>query len=176
MPAAMVHLPRPSVPARPGAALRLINPHRRPRVRRSNPHSASRKLTVPIPRFPPLAVCVRRPSVYAAPSSWPASANVHITDRSSNVGFRSRADQVADREGGLASRASPVHTALRNCTGDEGGPFGFGDQVADPKPPQAAVGKSHSGERCGKAGTLISTGEVERGERKRTAAEASKFP
>jgi len=28
-----------------------------------------------------------------------------------------------------ASRASPVHTALRNCTGDEGRPFGFGNQV-----------------------------------------------
>jgi hypothetical protein len=30
---------------------------------------------------------------------------------------------------GLVSRASPVHTAVRNCTRDEGGPFGFGDQV-----------------------------------------------
>ena len=39
---------------------------------------------------------------------------------------------------GLASRASPVHTALRNSTGDEGGPFGFGDQVTDPKPRRAA--------------------------------------
>ena len=47
------------------------------RAWRSNLHSASRTLTVPVPRFPPLAVCVRRPSVYAAPSSWPASANVH---------------------------------------------------------------------------------------------------
>jgi hypothetical protein len=71
-------------------------------------------------------------------------------------------------------RASPVHTALRNCTGDEGGPFGFGDQVADPKPPQAAAVKSRGGERCGNAGTMIPTGTVERGERKRTAAEASK--
>ena len=78
MPAAMVHPPRPSVPARPGAALPHINQHRRRRVWRSNPHSATRTLTVPVPRFPPLAVCVRRPSVYAAaPSSWPASANVH---------------------------------------------------------------------------------------------------
>ena len=46
---------------------------------------------------------------------------------------------------GLVSRASPVETAVRNCTRDEGGPFGFGDQVADPKPPQAAVVKSHGG-------------------------------
>jgi hypothetical protein len=74
------------------------------------------------------------------------------------------------------SRASPVHTALRNCTGDEGRPFGFGDQVVDPKLPQAAAGKSYGGERCGKAGMMIPAGEVERGERKRTAAEASKFP
>ena len=74
----------------------------------------------------------------------------------------------------LVSRASPVHTAVRNCPGDEGGPFGFGDQVADPKPPQAAVVKSHGGERCGKVGTMIPTGMVERGERKRTASEASK--
>ena len=39
------------------------------------------------------------------------------------------------------SRVTPVHTALRNCMRDEGRPFGFGDQVADPKPPQAAVAR-----------------------------------
>jgi hypothetical protein len=75
---------------------------------------------------------------------------------------------------GLVSRASPVQTAVRNCTRDEGGPFGFGDQVADPKPPQAAVVKSHGGERCGNAGTMIPAGTVERGERKRTVDEVSK--
>ena len=32
-------------------------------------------------------------------------------------------------ESGLVSRVSPVQTALRNCTGDEGGPFEFGNQV-----------------------------------------------
>ena len=77
-------------------------------------------------------------------------------------------------EMGLVSRASPVQTAVRNCTRDEGGPFGFGDQVADPKPPQAAVVKSHGGERCGNAGTMIPAGTVERGERKRTVSEVSK--
>ena len=71
-------------------------------------------------------------------------------------------------------RASPVHTAVRNCTGDEGGPFGFGDQVADPKPPRAAVVKSHGRERRGNVGTMIPAGMIERGERKRTASEASK--
>ena len=53
---------------------------------------------------------------------------------------------------GLVSRAPSVRRA-RNCTRDEGGPFGFGDQVADPKPQQAAVVKSDGGERCGKVGT-----------------------
>src|ERR1700741_898007 len=75
---------------------------------------------------------------------------------------------------GLVSRASPVQTVVRNCTRDEGGPFGFADQVADPKPPQAAVVKSHGGERCGNAGTMIPAGTVERGERKRTVSEVSK--
>ena len=72
------------------------------------------------------------------------------------------------------SRASPVHTALRNCIGDEEGPFGFGDQVADSKPPRAAVVKSHGREHRGNVETMIPAGTVERGERKRTAAEASK--
>src|ERR1700704_2262321 len=75
---------------------------------------------------------------------------------------------------GLVSRVSPVHTAKRNCTRDEGGPFGFGDQVADPKPPRAAAVKSRGGERRGKFGTMIPAGKVERGERKQTASEASK--
>src|SRR5439155_19087971 len=71
---------------------------------------------------------------------------------------------------GLASRAPPVQTAVRNCTRDEGGPFGFDNQVVDLKPP-AAVVKSHGGERCGKVETMIPTGTVERRERKRTVAE-----
>ena len=75
---------------------------------------------------------------------------------------------------GLASRAPPVQTAVRNCTRDEGRPFGFGDQVADPKPPRAAAVKSRGGERRGNVGTMIPAGKVERGERKQTASEASK--
>ena len=59
--------------------------------------------------------------------------------------------------------------AARNFIGDEGRSFGFGDQVADPKPPRAALDKSHGGERCGNVGTMI-----ERGERKRTVDEVSK--
>ena len=30
---------------------------------------------------------------------------------------------------GLVSRVSPVHTAVCNCTRDEGGPFEIGNQV-----------------------------------------------
>ena len=75
---------------------------------------------------------------------------------------------------GLVSRVAPVQTAVRNCTGDEGGPFGFGDQVADPKPPRAAAVKSRGGERRGKFGTMIPVGKVERGERKRTVDDVSK--
>src|SRR5882724_4323988 len=71
-------------------------------------------------------------------------------------------------------RATPVQTAVRNCTKDEGRPFGFGDQVADPKPPRAAAVKSRGGERRGNAWTMIQAGMVERGERKQTASEASK--
>ena len=33
---------------------------------------------------------------------------------------------------GRVSRVSPVQTALRDCTRDEGGPFGFGDQELIP--------------------------------------------
>jgi hypothetical protein len=56
----------------------------------------------------------------------------------------------------------------------EGGPFGFGDQVADPKPPRAAAVKSRGGERRGKVGTMNPAGKVERGERKRTVDDVSK--
>jgi len=47
----------------------------------------------------------------------------------------------------LVSRVTPVQTASRNCTGDGGGPFGFGDQVANPKPPQAVAVKNRGGEQ-----------------------------
>jgi hypothetical protein len=30
---------------------------------------------------------------------------------------------------GIVSRVLPVHTAMRNCTRDEGGPFEVGNQV-----------------------------------------------
>jgi hypothetical protein len=36
--------------------------------------------------------------------------------------------------------------------------LGFGDQVADRKPPRAALVKNHGGERCGNVGTMIPAG------------------
>jgi hypothetical protein len=43
-------------------------------------------------------------------------------------------DKKADlmSEQGRVSRVSSVQTAMRNCAGDEGGPFGFGDQEPIP--------------------------------------------
>ena len=74
---------------------------------------------------------------------------------------------------GLVSRVLPVHTAVRNCTRDEGACRGRQSGV-DLKPPQAAVVKSDGGERCGNAGTKIPAGKVERGERKQNVDEVSK--
>src|SRR6185312_4295514 len=100
-------------------------------------------------------------------SSVPSGPSL-LKDQSNCYAERGRGPGPRMSVSGLVSRASPVQTAVRNCTRDEGGPFGFGDQVADPKPPQAAVVKSHGGERCGNAGTMISAGTVERGERTST--------
>jgi hypothetical protein len=54
------------------------------------------------------------------------------------------------------------------------GPSGSAIRSLIPKPPQAALVKSHGGERCGNVGTMIPAGTVERGERKRTVDEVSK--
>ena len=75
---------------------------------------------------------------------------------------------------GLVSRSVAGPNGCANFIGDEGRSFGFSDQVADPKPPRAALVKSHGGERCGNVGTMIPAGTVERGERKRTVDEVSK--
>ena len=105
-------------------------------------------------------------------NSLPADDVVYaaeVPQKADQIVAAPRTEQVC-----LASRVSPVQTALRNCTGDEGGPFGFGDQVADPKPPRAAAAKSPGGERRGKVGATIPAGVVERGERKQTADQVSK--
>src|SRR5260221_6068998 len=43
--------------------------------------------------------------------------------------FRSQATRPVTSGSGLVSRVTPVHTALRNCTRDEGRPFEFGNEV-----------------------------------------------
>jgi len=43
--------------------------------------------------------------------------------------LQSRNSQQLMSEEGLVSRVSPVQTALRNCTRDEGRPFEVGNQV-----------------------------------------------
>jgi hypothetical protein len=51
------------------------------------------------------------------------------------------------------SRVSPVQTAMRNCTRDEGGPFKVGNQVLISSHRKLLFVKSNGGERCGNAGT-----------------------
>jgi len=74
---------------------------------------------------------------------------------------------------GLVSRASPVHTAKRNCARDEGGPFEFGNQVLISSHRKLLWSKT-TVVNVAESRDMISPGTVERGERKRTAAEASK--
>src|SRR6516225_1197699 len=78
-------------------------------------------------------------------------ADVHPSYRPANRNH----PVVPTSASGRVSRAWPVHTVARNCTRDEGRPFGFGDQVADPKPPRSAAVKSRGDERRGNAGTTI---------------------
>jgi hypothetical protein len=74
---------------------------------------------------------------------------------------------------GLVSRVTPVHTAKRNCTRDGGGPFGFGNQVLISSHRKLLSSKA-TVVNVRKRRDMILAGMVERGERKRTAAEASK--
>ena len=76
-------------------------------------------------------------------------------------------------ESGLVSRVTPVHTAKRNCTRDGGGPFEFGNQVLISNHRKLPSSKRRW-RTLRKYRDMIPAGVVERGERKRTAAEASK--
>jgi hypothetical protein len=97
-----------------------------------------------------------------------------ISSRSDKLATHSaKGSVVAMSQLGLVSRVTPVHTAQRNCTRDGGWPFEFGNQVSI---------SSHRKLLSSKA-TVVNVAEtsghdpagmVERGERKRTAAEASK--
>ena len=72
---------------------------------------------------------------------------------------------------GRVSPASPVHTAVRNCTKDyEGCPFKAGSQVLAASHRKLLRTKAAVRKRRDK----IPAGKVERGERKRTVDEVSK--
>jgi hypothetical protein len=55
--------------------------------------------------------------------------NEEAIDRRTNQHCLGCCDAQAMTEMGLVSRASSVHTAMRNCTRDGGGPFEVGNQV-----------------------------------------------
>jgi hypothetical protein len=62
---------------------------------------------------------------------------------------------------------------MRNCTRDEGGPFEFGNQVLISSHRNLLRSKAVV-VNVAESGDMIPSGTVERGERKRTAAEVSK--
>jgi len=76
-------------------------------------------------------------------------------------------------EMGLVSRAPPVHTAMRNCMGDEGGPFEFGNQVLISNHRELLWSKAPVVNVAEKSEQDFDS-VIERGERKRTAVEVSK--
>jgi hypothetical protein len=63
---------------------------------------------------------------------------------------------------------------MRNCTRDGGRPSGFGDQESIPSHCKLLRSKAVVVSVAVKSGRNVQAGTVERGERKRTAAEASK--
>ena len=60
---------------------------------------------------------------------------------------------------------------MRSCTRDEGGPFGFGNQVLISSHRKLLSSKAAVVNIAETLGYMISVGKVERGERKRTAAD-----
>ena len=74
---------------------------------------------------------------------------------------------------GLVSRVSPVQTAMRSCTRDEGRSFEVGNQVLISSHRKLLSSRAMVGSGR-KRRDLIPAGKVERGERKRTAEDVSK--
>ena len=75
---------------------------------------------------------------------------------------------------GLVSRVSPVQTAMRNCTRDEGRSFGFGNQVPTSSHRELPLSKAMVVSVAENRQDMILAGTVERDERKQTADEVSK--
>ena len=74
---------------------------------------------------------------------------------------------------GIVSRVSPVQTALRNCTRDEGRPFEVGNQVLISSHRKLLSSKAMVVNVAEKSERDFG-GMIERGERKRTADDVSK--
>jgi hypothetical protein len=74
----------------------------------------------------------------------------------------------------LVSRASPVHTAVRNYTRDEGGPFEVGNHGPISSRCKLLRSKAVAVSVAVKSGQEVQAGKVGRGERKRTVDEVSK--
>src|ERR1700730_17727771 len=82
------------------------------------------------------------PLLAPEPSAWAHhSAGVNSHRRR---GDRIRCHFAALHESvhGIVSRVTPVHTALRNCTRDEGGPLEAGTQVLTPRHPKLLSSKA----------------------------------
>jgi len=72
------------------------------------------------------------------------------------------------------SRVSPVQTALRNCTRDEGRSFECGSQVLASNRCKLLSSTAMVVSVAVNVGRISRAGKVERGERKRTVDELSK--
>jgi hypothetical protein len=75
---------------------------------------------------------------------------------------------------GRVSRAKPVHTALRNCTRDEGGPFEVGNHGSISSHCKPLRSKAMVVSVAVTSGQEVRAGKVGRGERKQTVDEVSK--
>ena len=67
---------------------------------------------------------------------------------------------------GLVSRVTPVHTAMRNCTRDEGWPFEVGNQVLISSHRKLLSSKAMVVATLRKSQNRILAGMIGRGERK----------
>ena len=96
-----------------------------------------------------------------------------IREMSASIRSCSTAPQGTMFEMGLVTRVSPVHTAMRNCTRDEGRSFEVDNQVLISSRRKLLWSKAVVVSVAEKSGQ-IPAGMIGRGERKRTAAEVSR--
>src|SRR6478609_7762615 len=98
------------------------------------------------------------------PLSFAQSSPAHVRRRR-----RGCAGSAASHVG-FVSRVTPVHTAVRNCTRDEGRSFEVGNQVLISSHRKLLLSKAMVVNVAEKSKQDFD-GTIERGERKRTAAE-----